>query len=211
MVTFKQFFSFRGNRFFWVNLLLMVAVVVALFWGALSWLDSYTNHGKAIVVPNVKNKRLREAYLILEGQSLNGTVVDSIYVKGTLAGTILDQKPHGGAKVKEGRSIYLTICTDRVPELVIPDLIDNSSYRQAEAKLKALGFQITEPEYMAGEKGWVYGIKYKNRELKMGDSVPREAILTLCVGNGNHEELNDSLEVYHDAQPDDVVIDRSWF
>ncbi|MGL4519822.1 MAG: PASTA domain-containing protein [Phocaeicola sp.] len=211
MVTFKQFFSFRENRFFWGNLLLMIAVVVIAFWGTLNWLDSYTNHGKAIVVPNVKNKSLREAYNILDGQTLKVSVVDSIYVKGTLPGTILDQKPEGGAKVKEGRSIYLTICTDKVPELAIPDLIDNSSYRQAEAKLKALGFQVTEPEHIPGEKGWVYGIKYKNRELRMGESVPREAILTLCVGSGEYETVSDSLEVYHPTQHEEVEIDRSWF
>lgn len=211
MITFKQFFSFRGNRFFWVNLLLMVAVVIGTFFGALYFLDTYTNHGKAIVVPNVKNKRMNEATQLLKGQTLKAIVVDSIYVKGTLSGTILDQKPSGGSKVKEGRSIYLTICTDKIPELAIPDLIDNSSYRQAEAKLRALGFKITEPEYISGEKGWVYGIKYKNQELQLGDSVPREAILTLCIGNGHEEMPADSLEVYHNDLRDDAVIDRSWF
>ena len=29
--------------------------------------------------------------------------------------------------------------------------MDNSSLRQAEAKLRALGFKITEPEYISGE------------------------------------------------------------
>ena len=211
MVTFKQFFSFRENRFFWINLLLMIAVVVGCFWGALHWLDNYTNHGKAIVVPNVKTKRLLDASVILEGQTLKAIVVDSIYVKGVLAGTILDQKPEGGSKVKEGRSVYLTICTDRIPELVIPDLIDNSSYRQAEAKLKALGFKVTEPEYIAGERGWVYGIKYKNQSLMTGDSVPREAILTLCIGNGQDELATDSLEVHRNIESEDIKVDKTWF
>ncbi|MGL5958572.1 MAG: PASTA domain-containing protein [Phocaeicola sp.] len=211
MITFKQFFSFRGNRFFWINLLVMIAIVIGSFWGALTWLDLYTNHGKAIVVPNVKNKRISEAENILEGESLKGIVVDSIYVNGALAGTILDQKPQGGSKVKEGRSIYLTISALQIPELAIPDLIDNSSYRQAEAKLRALGFKVTEPEFITGEKGWVYGIKYKNRSLQMGESVPRESILTLCVGDGHKELANDSLEIKHSEQAEDVVVDKSWF
>ena len=36
--------------------------------------------------------------------------------------------------------------------------MDNSSLRQAEAKLRALGFKITEPEYISGEKDWVYSL-----------------------------------------------------
>ena len=62
--------------------------------------------------------------------------------------------------------------------------MDNSSLRQAEAKLRALGFKITEPEYISGEKDWVYSIKYRGRDLKAGEKVPHEAVLTLTVGNG---------------------------
>ena len=47
MVTFKEFFSFKNNRFFWLNLIAMVVVIVAAAWGTLQWLDSYTRHGEA--------------------------------------------------------------------------------------------------------------------------------------------------------------------
>ena len=50
MVTFKEFFSFKNNRFFWLNLIAMVVVIVAAAWGTLQWLDSYTRHGEAVVV-----------------------------------------------------------------------------------------------------------------------------------------------------------------
>jgi len=33
MVTFKEFFSFKNNRFFWLNLIAMVVVIVAAAWG----------------------------------------------------------------------------------------------------------------------------------------------------------------------------------
>ena len=36
----------------------------------------------------------------------------------------------------------------------------------------------------------MYGIKYRGRELKSGDKVPNEALLTLCVGDTH---LRDSL------------------
>ncbi len=54
MVTFKEFFSFKNNRFFWLNLVAMIIVVIAIALGTLQWLDNYTRHGEAVVVPNVK-------------------------------------------------------------------------------------------------------------------------------------------------------------
>ena len=48
MVTFKEFFSFKNNRFFWLNLIAMVVVIVAAPLGTLQWLDNYTRHGEAV-------------------------------------------------------------------------------------------------------------------------------------------------------------------
>ena len=80
MVTFKEFFSFKNNRFFWLNLIAMVVVIVAAAWGTLQWLDSYTRHGEAVVVPDVKGMNLRIAENELDKQSLKSIVIDSSYV-----------------------------------------------------------------------------------------------------------------------------------
>ena len=86
MVTFKEFFSFKNNRFFWLNLIAMVVVIVAAAWGTLQWLDSYTRHGEAVVVPDVKGMNLRIAENELDKQSLKSIVIDSSYVKGIAPG-----------------------------------------------------------------------------------------------------------------------------
>ncbi|WP_300726920.1 PASTA domain-containing protein [uncultured Bacteroides sp.] len=183
MVTFKEFFSFKNNRFFWLNLIAMIVVLLAVSTGTLFWLDHYTHHGESYVVPNVKDKTFTQAEEILSKNHMKAVIVDSSYVKGMPANIILDQTPAGGMRVKEGRTIYLTINTDKVPLVKIPDIIDNTSARQAEAKLKAMGFHLTEPEYVSGEQEWVYGIKYRGRSLSAGDKVPHESLLTLCIGN----------------------------
>ena len=112
MVTFKEFFSFKNNRFFWLNLIAMVVVIVAAAWGTLQWLDSYTRHGEAVVVPDVKGMNLRIAENELDKQSLKSIVIDSSYVKGIAPGAILEQNPAGGSKVKSGRTVYLTVNAD---------------------------------------------------------------------------------------------------
>ena len=60
-MTIKEFFSFKANRFFWVNIIAMVVVAVLIVFGALKGLDIYTRHGQAVVVPDVKGMSVSEA------------------------------------------------------------------------------------------------------------------------------------------------------
>ena len=79
MVTLKDFFSFQKNRFFWINLIAMIVVIIAVCWGTLYGLDIYTHHGESYVVPNVKNKSMLEAEKSLNAQQLKAIIVDSRY------------------------------------------------------------------------------------------------------------------------------------
>ena len=161
MISLKEFFSFKRNRFFWLNLIAMIVVVIGAAWGTLHWLDNYTRHGQSVTVPNVKGLPLRAAENEINKLGLNAIAIDSNYVKGMPAGAVLEQTPESNSKVKEGRTVYLTINTADVPKIAIPDIIDNSSSGQAEARLRAMGFKLTAPELIEGEKDWVYGGKYK--------------------------------------------------
>ena len=118
-----------------------------------------------------------------------------------------------GQKVKEGRIIYLTINTLNIPLRPVPDVADNSSMRQAQAKILAAGFKLSENEMIPGEKDWVYGVKYMGRQLEMGDKVPVGATLTLLVGDG--EELpvdNDSIQNADSIMDShESPVDDSWF
>lgn len=212
-MTIKEFFSFKTNKYFWLNLIAMVAVVILLLFGVLKWLDVYTRHGEAVVVPDVKGMTVGEAEMLLRNHGLVCVVSDSNYVKNKPAGSILELNPSAGQKVKEGRTIYLTINTLDAPLRLVPDVADNSSVRQAQAKILAAGFKLSESELISGEKDWVYGVKYKGRQLNMGDKVPVGATLTLLVGDGETQvQDSDSLEIVEDAVgTTDVSTDDSWF
>lgn len=186
-MTIKEFFSFKQNKFFWLNLIGMVVVCTLLVLGVLKGLDIYTRHGEAVVVPNVKGMGVAEAEKLFAKQGITGVVSDSSYVKNQPAGCILDYNPGAGQKVKQGRTIYLTINTLSVPLHEVPDISDNSSMRQAQARLLASGFKLNENELVPGEKDWVYGVKYQGRLLKKGEKVPQGATLALIVGDGGDQ------------------------
>lgn len=162
----------------------MVLVLVAVPFGVLRWIDHYTRHGEAVVVPDVKGMHVDQARTVFSKRNLQVQVADSTYVEGALAGCILDCTPPAGQKVKEGRIVYLTINTLNVPLQEVPDVADNSSAREAQGRLMAAGFQLTENDSIPGEMDWVYSVRCNGRELKPKEKVPMGATLTLVVGNG---------------------------
>ena len=99
------------------------------------------------------------------------------------------------------------------PKVAIPDIMDNSSLRQAEAKLRALGFKITEPEYIKRRKrlGIQHKIPRTRLESRRKDSSRSRTDLT--VGNGNETMPEDSALVNESgtANDDKPVVDESWF
>ena len=193
IMSIRDFFSFSKNRFFWLNIIGMILAIVLMIFGVLKGLDIYTHHGEAVEVPDVKGMSVLEAKQVFEKVDLNCMVTDSDYVSTLPAGCILDYNPPVGQKVKRGRIIYLNINTLSVPLVDVPDVADNSSLRQAEARLLAAGFKISKVEEVDGEKDWVYGVKYDGKLLIIGEKVPINSTLSLMVGTGN--EAKDSLAV----------------
>jgi len=51
----------------------------------------------------------------------------------------------------------------------------------------ALGFKLTPPEYVMGEKDWVYGILCRGRRVSTGDHISIDTPLTLMIGNGQYD------------------------
>lgn len=216
-MTIKEFFSFKTNKSFWVNIIAMIVVIIIVMFGTLKWIDVYTRHGEAVVVPDVKGMTVEEASKMFRNRGLECVVSDSGYVKNEVAGVILELNPAPGQKVKEGRTVYLTINALNTPLRAVPDVADNSSLRQAQAKVLAAGFKLAEIQLMSGEKDWVYGVKYRGRSLMAGDKVPLGAMLTLMVGNGEKEALeNDSTDVTIEEEiptgsESSSTHDENWF
>ena len=141
-MTIREFFSFKTNKFFWLNIAAMIVIVAVMVFGVLKCIDVYTHHGESVLVPDVKGMSVEEATKMFRNHGLVCSVSDTRYVKDKAAGIVLELKPGAGEKVKEGRTVYLTVNTLDVPLRMIPDVADNSSLRQAQAKLLSVGFKL---------------------------------------------------------------------
>lgn len=190
----------RTVKIILINLAAMCAVAFLVCYLVFAWLDSYTLHGKVIEVPAVCGKHIDEAAQLLRAADLDFEVVDYKYKKGAREDEVVEQMPLRGAQVKKGRKIQLTLNSASEPMQPLPDIVDNCSLREAEARLRAAGFTLTEGVRVPGEADWVYSVLMGADTLKNGSKVPMGATLTLVVGSG--EERNEV------AEP---VMEESWF
>lgn len=190
----KEFFGKIFSPFLLGNLLAMVVVIVLLCLGVKYGLAWYTHHDEGIKVPKVEGMIYKNALLLLEENGLNIMVTDSGFNKRLPANCILAQSPGEGTMVKEGHMIYVTVNSPSSPSFAIPDVIDNSSYREAEAKLTALGFKLLPPKVVMGEKDWVYGILSRGRRVSTGDMVSIDSPLTLMIGSGTYDQEDEELD-----------------
>ena len=171
----KEFFGKFKSKYLWGNLLAMALTVVLLCVGVKYGLDIYTHHGEGVPVPNLTGMTFNNAANLLDRNGLRIVVSDSGYNKRLPADCILAQSPGEGTSVKKGHTIYVTVNSPSSPTVTIPDIIDNSSVREATAKLTALGFKLLDPKIVTGEKDWVYGILCRGRRISAGDRVKKHA------------------------------------
>ncbi len=186
-MTSSEFINKFKSKYLWGNLVAMVVVVILLCVGVKYGIDIYTHHGEAIAIPDIRHKSFDDAQRILDDAGLEIEVTDTGYVRNLPPDCILEQSPAPGERVKSGHVIYVTINAGHTPTITIPDVIDNSSLREAMAKLTAMGFKLGPPQYIPGEEDWVYGILVKGRHVVAGDKVSIDAVLTIQVGNGQRD------------------------
>lgn len=187
----KKFFGKIFSSYLLFHFLAMAIVIVLLFLGVKYGLEIYTHHGEGIVVPDVKGLTYSKARMLLEEDKLVVMVSDSGYNKTLPPDCILAQSPGHGMKVKEGHVVYVTVNSPTSPTFAIPDVVDNSSQREAEAKLMAMGFRLLPAQKVHGEKDWVYGILCRGRRVSNGDRIPIDHPLTLLVGSGTISDMED--------------------
>lgn len=205
----KDFIRKFLSLYLWGNLLAMAVVVGLICLGVKYGLETYTRHDESIPVPNITSMDFSKAESLLEMDGLFIEVSDSGYNKRMPANCILAQNPNYGAKVKKGRIIYVTVNSPQSPTVSVPDIIDNCSRREAEAKLTALGFRLLEPRYVDGEKDWVVGLISRGREVAAGDRISTDYPVMLKLGNGSYDNSDNDINYVDEPQDDYMQYDES--
>ena len=129
---------------------------------------------------NVKGKQLEYAIDILSSEGHRGIVSDTLFSSTFKSGVVIDQYPSTNMKVKEGRTVRLTIVTPE-KSVMVPDLIGRSE-RSAELDIRQVGLEIDtvykeyNSDVPAGNVTWQYP--------KGGDMLSRGMGIHLTISLG---------------------------
>ena len=83
--------------------------MIFFFFLWLKYLDIYTLHNRYITLPDFYGVHVHVLDSVTEELDLRYIVIDSAFHKNVDKGTILEQDPIAGTKVKKNRRIYFTI------------------------------------------------------------------------------------------------------
>ncbi|SIR36140.1 PASTA domain-containing protein [Maribacter ulvicola] len=185
----RNFFNFLKSKTFFIQLGLALLVLVILIFTVLSYLNSTTNHGEFVEVPDFSKKSVMEMRKSIEEVGLRYEVLDSAnYNPDYPRFSIIEQNPSAGSKVKENRKIYFTVNPSGYKKVSVPKIIQVTK-RNASSMLKAVGLDVQRVTYVDElGKDMVYRIKYKGKDIKPGDKLPKTSKIELVCGNGSITE-----------------------
>ena len=184
--------------FFFAQILAAMAIVTAIAYLFFHWITFTTHHGQEITVPDLARLSAEQAEEKLAAIDLDYIILDTVDFKPDFPKlTIVEQEPKAGAKVKEGRKIYIKINASKYTMVTVPDLIEKT-YRQAVPTLEAIGLlegTITYKPYLG--KDMVLELRQDGKKLKAGDKVLKSSKIDLVLGDGKitYEETIDSTDV----------------
>ena len=191
MELIKKIRDFVWSKHFLKHLGLLILTYIVIVSFVIFYLDSYTNHGQKISVPNLVGKNINSIQALLEENDLKFEVIESIYDPKKPEGTILEQDPIATSIstvfVKEGRIIRLRI-SKRTDLVEMPSLI-NKSERFALQVLKNRGLKYKVEYQPSNEQdGAVLFQKYNGNVIKEGKKIQIGSVILLIVGRNEEKE-----------------------
>ena len=172
------------------SLLINLAIIGILVLGATLiffyvYLPGKTNHGETVTVPDLQGIHMDNVEEYVVQRNLRYEVNDSTYSDDFPPLTILKQYPPPGAKVKEGRKIFISVNRIQPPSVPVPDLVNQSSLRNAEAVLKSNELKRGDIDYKPSPfLNLVLEMYHDGKPIKAGDRLPKGSVIDLVVGNG---------------------------
>lgn len=180
----KEVIQFIRTRTFVFHLALALSIIVVILSTIYLGLGSYTNHGETITVPNFKGLDPKKLNEFISDKNLKYKIVDSVYNPRLAQGTVIDQEPKPEYKVKEGRTIYLTINSQIPPQIKMPNLVDVSD-RQAEAILQTYGLRMGQKIFRPDlAKNAVLDQLVGGTPIKPGTPIHKGSVIDLVLGDG---------------------------
>ena len=179
-----SFKNFVLSKVFVKNLGLAAAIFVGVVIVVLIWMNFYTRHGQARPVPDFYGLSMEEALLLAKENKLRFQVLDSIYTTQVPRGSVAEQNPKPGFKVKKWRNIAVTINAFKPEMVAMPNLVD-LTIRQASKVLEGSGLEMGQRRFKPDLSiNVVIEQTYNGKSIRGGDSIQKGSVIDLVLGKG---------------------------
>lgn len=183
--------DFMLSRIFYRSLGLAIAVFAGIIMIMLVWLNFYTRHGQSRPVPDFHGLSIQDARQLARKNKLRFQIIDSIFTSEVPRGSVAEQNPKAGFRVKKWRNISVTINAFRPEMVAMPNLID-LSLRQASKVIESSGLQLGQRRYKPDLSiNFVIEQLYNGRTINPGDSIQKGSVVDLVLGKGLSNERTD--------------------
>ncbi len=180
----KDFFRFLTSKIFWKHLAVIAGTAVLILVTIFAGLKIYTKHSRAYAVPDLRGLTVEEAELVTGARKLRYKVSDSVFLNHEARGTVIDQNPSPNFRVKENRTIFLTINAMSPERISVPD-VTGVSLRQARVMLETHGFNVGQLIYVPDiALNNVLNQQYNGRDVEPGELIVRGESIDLILGEG---------------------------
>ncbi len=177
--------KFITSRVFFKHFTLAFLLILLIVVITLQQLKSYTRHGESYPVPNFEGLSLSETEALADEYNMKYKIIDSMHFNGAQPGTIVDQVPEAGFRVKKNRIILLTI-NSTVPEKVILPNLTDISFRQALGLIENCGLVPGKISYQPSDfNNLVLGVEQNATPLKQGDIILKGSSVDLIIGTNS--------------------------
>jgi len=174
---------------FLISLSVIILLTVGIFFGFFASLGWITRHGESIAVPSVTGQSTDAASQKITAAGLQPVVLDSVYYDSLPALSVVSQTPNGGARVKDGRIVYITINRAIAPTVDMPDLT-GYSLSSASLLLKSFGLKLGKYSYTASTvRDAVVKQQIGDSAIAAGSKVPMGTAIDLVIGDGSGSEM----------------------
>ena len=176
-------FHFLKEKKFYLNLLIIVLLSVALLWLTFRLLSSYTRHDEVFTMPNFTGQDYQQVKHE-HSRDFNFILIDSVYPKGQQPGSIYQQDPLPGSKIKKGRNVYAIIVAVTPEKTLMPN-VKGISLREAVGRLESSGLEVDHLEYVSySYKNNIIEQYYQEAPIAEGTELVKGSTITLRVGIG---------------------------
>ncbi len=182
----KNSVAFFKSRQFLINFGIAIIALPVFFWLIFTWLSSYTHHNdEALLVPDFKDLKISTLNNFVSDKKISYEIIDSIWEPKLQKGVVVKQDPEPGAKVKEGRKIYLYVTSVLPPMINMPKLED-LSLRQAVAVCQSYGL-VPNPKAIENPcDGCIVKQEYNGKRIEPGTPIKKGSSITLYYGKGEN-------------------------